>query len=82
MGALRSSIQCIDVQLEGWKLASGDKKGPTSSQKPSSMAKYSYLSAVVMEQGKGPKMRKTQQDAAQGSITGRTNPLETHSLGI
>jgi len=80
MGALRSSIQCIDVQLEGWKLASGDKQGP--SQKPSSMAKYSYLSAVVMEQERGPKMRKIQQDAAQGSITGRTNPLETHSLGI
>jgi len=80
MSALRSSIQCVDVQLEGWKLASGDKEEP--SQKPSSMAKYSYMSAVVVEQEKGPKVIKIQQDAAQGSITGRTNPLEAHSLGI
>ena len=64
-GARRSSLQCIDVQLEGWKLASRYKQESRAT---------TYGEAFVSVHGhrrteKGPNVIKMQQDVAQGSIT-------------
>lgn len=77
-GALRSSLQYIDVQLEGWKLASRDKQ-------ESRATIYGEAFVSVHGHRRTEKRAKCEKNAARCGARfnyGHTNPLETHSLGI